>query len=175
MKDFVHLHVHTEYSLLDGCARIDKLIKTVKEHGGKAVAITDHGTMAGALHFFAECYKNGIKPIIGCEFYVAHDRTYKQGKPDTAHLILLAKNNDGYQNLLKLNAIAAKEGFYYKPRIDYTVLEQHSKGLICLSACLAGHIPTLLLNRRFDEAYELGLKLKNMFDDGDFYIVYVGV
>ncbi|MBQ3048058.1 MAG: DNA polymerase III subunit alpha [Clostridia bacterium] len=170
MKDFVHLHVHTEYSLLDGCAKTDRLIKKVKENGGKAVAMTDHGTMAGALHFFAECYKNDIKPIIGCEFYVAYDRTYKQGKPDNAHLILLAKNNEGYKNLLKLNAIACKEGFYYKPRIDYSVLEKHSKGLICLSACLAGHIPTLLLNRRFDEAYELGLKLKSMFDEGDFYI-----
>jgi len=170
MKDFVHLHVHTEYSLLDGVARIKKLVKTIKEQGGKAVAITDHGTMAGALQFFAECYKNDIKPIIGCEFYIAHDRKYKQGKPDNAHLILLAKNNEGYHNLLKLNAIACKEGFYYKPRIDYDVLEQHSKGLICLSACLAGHIPSLLLNRRFDEAYELGLRLKNMFDEGDFYI-----
>ena len=170
MKNFVHLHIHTEYSLLDGCCRIKKLVQTVKERGEKAVAITDHGTMAGALQFFAECYRNGIKPIIGCEFYIAHDRFYKQGKPDNGHLILLAKNNEGYHNLLKLNAIAAREGFYYKPRIDYDVLAKHSKGLICLSACLAGHIPSLLLNRRFDEAYELGLKLKNMFDEGDFYI-----
>ena len=170
MKNFVHLHVHTEYSLLDGCARIKKLVQTVKEHGDKAVAITDHGTMAGALQFYAECYKNNIKPIIGCEFYVAYDRLHKQGKPDNAHLILIAKNNEGYSNLLKLNAIACREGFYYKPRIDYDVLEKHSKGLICLSACLAGHIPSLLLSRRFDEAYELGLRLKNMFDEGDFYI-----
>ena len=170
MKNFTHLHVHTEYSLLDGVARVKQLVKKVKECGGTAVAMTDHGTMAGALQFFAECYKNNIKPIIGCEFYVAHDRTYKQGKPDNAHLILLAKNNEGYHNLLKLNAIACKEGFYYKPRIDYDVLEKHSKGLICLSACLAGHIPSLLLNRRYDEAYELALRLKNMFDEGDFYI-----
>ena len=170
MKNFVHLHVHTEYSLLDGVARVKQLVKKVKECGGTAVAMTDHGTMAGSLHFFAECYKNNIKPIIGCEFYVANDRTYKQGKPDNAHLVLLAKNNEGYANLLKLNASACKEGFYYKPRIDYDVLEKHSKGLICLSACLAGHIPSLLLNRRYDEAYELGLRLKNMFDEGDFYI-----
>ena len=170
MENFVHLHVHTEYSLLDGVARVKKLVETVKNRGGKAVAMTDHGTMAGALQFFAECYRNGIKPIIGCEFYVARDRFYKQGKPDNAHLVLIAKNNEGYSNLLKLNAIACKEGFYYKPRIDYDVLEKHSKGLICLSACLAGHIPTLLLNRRFDDAYELGLRLKNMFDEGDFYI-----
>ena len=170
MKNFVHLHVHTEYSLLDGVARVKQLIKKVKESGGTAVAMTDHGTMAGSLQFFAECYKNNIKPIIGCEFYVAYDRNYKQGKPDNAHLVLLAKNNEGYENLLKLNAIACKEGFYYKPRIDYDVLEKHSKGLICLSACLAGHIPSLLLNRRYDEAYELALRLKNMFDEGDFYI-----
>lgn len=170
MKNFVHLHIHTEYSLLDGAAKVKDLVRTVKEQGANAVAITDHGTMAGALVFFAECYKNGIKPIIGCEFYVAMDRTYKQGKPDNGHLILIAKNNEGYRNLLKLNAIAAKEGFYYKPRIDYDVLEQHSKGLICLSACLAGHIPQYLLKREFDEAYKLGLRLKNMFDEGDFYI-----
>lgn len=170
MKNFVHLHVHTEYSLLDGVAKVKNLVQKVKENGGKAVAITDHGTMAGALVFFAECYRNNIKPIIGCEFYVAHDRLYKQGKPDNAHLILLAKNNEGYHNLLKLNAIACKEGFYYKPRIDYEVLAQHSKGLICLSACLAGHIPSLLLNRRYDEAYEMGVKLRDMFDEGDFYI-----
>lgn len=169
MKPFVHLHVHTEYSLLDGACRISKLVKTVKEQGANAVAITDHGNMAGALQFFAECYKNGIKPIIGCEFYIAHDR-FNRDKDDTGHLILIAKNNEGYNNLLKLSAIAAKEGFYYKPRIDYDVLKQHAKGLICLSACLAGHIPQLLLARRFDEAYELGLKMKEMFDEGDFYI-----
>ena len=170
MKNFVHLHVHTEYSLLDGAAKISQLVQTVKEQGANAVAITDHGTMAGALKFYAECYKNGIKPIIGCEFYICNDRFYKQGKPNIGHLILLAKNNEGYQNLLKLNGIAAKEGFYYKPRIDYDTLEKYSKGLICLSACLAGHIPQYLLNRQFDEAYKLGLRLKNMFDEGDFYI-----
>ncbi len=170
MKNFVHLHVHTEYSLLDGAAKITDLVKTVKEQGANAVAITDHGTMAGALHFFTECYKNNIKPIIGCEFYVTYDRFLKQGKADSAHLILLAKNNEGYHNLLKLNAIAAKEGFYYKPRIDYDILEKHSKGIICLSACIVGHIPQLLLNRQYDEALKLGQRLKSMFDEGDFYI-----
>ena len=170
MKNFVHLHVHTEYSLLDGAAKIKDLVKTVKEQGANAVAITDHGTMAGALSFFSECYRNNIKPIIGCEFYIAMDRLYKQGKSDHGHIILLAKNNEGYHNLLKLNAIACKEGYYYKPRIDYDELEKHAKGLICLSACLAGHIPTYLLNRQYDEAYKLGMRLKNMFDEGDFYI-----
>ena len=170
MKNFVHLHVHTEYSLLDGVARIKKLVEVVKERGENAVAITDHGNMAGTLAFYAECYRNGIKPIIGCEFYIAHDRHQKQGKVDAGHLILLAKNNTGYANLLKLNAIASREGFYYKPRIDYEVLQQHSEGLICLSACLAGHIPQLLLQRRFDEAEQLAIKMRDMFAPGDFYI-----
>ncbi len=170
MKNFVHLHVHTEYSLLDGCAKISNLVKKVKENGGTAVAMTDHGNMAGALTFYVECYKNGIKPLIGCEFYVCFDRKQKSGKADAAHLVLIAKNNEGYHNLLKLNGIAATEGFYYKPRIDYEVLEKHSKGLICLSACLAGHIPQFLLQRRYDEAKDLALRLKGMFDEGDFYI-----
>ncbi len=170
MKNFVHLHVHTEYSLLDGIARIKKLVEVVKERGENAVAITDHGNMAGALVFYAECYRNGIKPIIGCEFYIAHDRFNKQGKVDAGHIILIAKNNAGYANLLKLNAIACREGFYYKPRIDYEVLQQHSEGLICLSACLAGHIPQLLLQRRYDEAEKLAIRLRDMFAPGDFYI-----
>ncbi|NCB48093.1 MAG: DNA polymerase III subunit alpha [Clostridia bacterium] len=170
MKNFVHLHVHTEYSLLDGAARIKKLIKTVKEQGANAVAITDHGTMAGVLQFFSECYKNKIKPIIGCEFYITYNRLRKEDKSDMGHIVLLAKNNEGYENLLKLSAIASREGFYYKPRIDYDVLSKHAKGIICLSGCLAGHISQLLLNRQYDEAYNLGLKLKNMFDEGDFYI-----
>ncbi len=169
MKNFIHLHVHTEYSLLDGAARIKKLVKTVKEHGGSAVAITDHGTMAGVLQFFSECYKNKIKPIIGSEFYIVHDRHRKEDKLDMGHIVLLAKNNQGYKNLLKLSAIASREGFYYKPRIDYDVLALHSEGIICLSACLAGHIPQLLLRRQFDEAFKMGKKLKEIFKD-DFYI-----
>lgn len=170
MKDFVHLHVHTEFSLLDGIARINKLIDITKERGYSAVAITDHGNMYGTLQFFEECIKAGIKPIIGCEFYICHDLTKKQGKDDIGHIILLAKNDEGYHNLLKLNEIAFCDGFYYKPRIDYKTLAKHSKGVICLSACLAGHIPSLILQRRYDEADALALKLKNMFDEGDFYL-----
>lgn len=170
MKDFCHLHVHTEYSLLDGIARINKLIDITKERGYSAVAITDHGNMYGTLQFFEECIKAGIKPIIGCEFYICNDLTKKQGKDDMGHLVLLAKNNEGYHNLMKLNEIAYVDGFYYKPRIDYKVLEEHSEGVICLSACLAGHIPTLILQRRFDEAEALALKMKNMFAEGDFYL-----
>lgn len=170
MGDFVHLHVHTEFSLLDGIARINKLVDITKERGYSAVAITDHGNMYGTLQFFEECIKAGIKPIIGCEFYICHDLHKKQGKDDIGHIILLAKNNKGYHNLMKLNEIAFCDGFYYKPRIDYETLAQHSEGVICLSACLAGHIPSLIMQRRFDEADALALKLKGMFAEGDFYL-----
>ena len=155
--------------MLDGLARIDKLVDIVKERGWSAVAITDHGNMYGTLKLYEKCIVNGIKPIIGCEFYISHDRFNKTNREDTGHLILIAKNNQGYKNLLKLNAIAFKEGYYYKPRIDYKVLEQHSEGLICLSACLAGHIPQYILKRRYDEADELALWFKRVFKD-DFYL-----
>ncbi len=170
MEDFVHLHVHTEYSLLDGIARIKKLIEITKERGYSAVAITDHGNMYGTLQFYEECIKVGVKPILGCEFYICNDLHKKQGKDDIGHIVLLAKDEDGFHNLLKLNEIAFCEGFYYKPRIDYATLEKHSKGVICLSACLAGHIPELIIQRRFDEAENLALKLKGMFAEGDFYL-----
>ncbi|MDE6583109.1 MAG: DNA polymerase III subunit alpha, partial [Clostridia bacterium] len=169
MKDFVHLHVHTEYSLLDGIARVNKLVEITKERGYSAVAITDHGNMYGTLAFYEECIKAGIKPILGCEFYICSDLTKKQGKDDMGHLILLAKNEEGFHNLLKLNEIAFVDGFYYKPRIDYKVLQEHSKGVICLSACIAGHIPQLILQRRYDEAEALAQKMKDMFEEGDFY------
>lgn len=169
MKDFAHLHVHTEYSLLDGATKIDEIIKECKDRGYTAVALTDHGNMYGAINFFETCLKNSIKPIIGCEFYICQDITKKEGKADLGHLILLAKNNTGYKNLMKLNSIAFVEGFYYKPRIDYKTLEQYKEGLICLSACLAGHIPQLILQRRFDEADALAYKMKEMFHD-DFYL-----
>ena len=170
MKDFVHLHVHTEFSLLDGIARIGKLVDIIKERGSRAVAITDHGNMYGTLQFYEECIKAGIKPILGCEFYICNDIKRKQGKDDIGHLVLLAKNEEGFHNLLKLNEIAYCEGFYYKPRIDYDVLAKHTKGVICLSACLAGHIPTLITQRLFNEAEKLTIKMKNMFEEGDFYL-----
>ena len=172
MGEFVHLHVHTEYSLLDGIARIKKLVEIEKERGSRAVAITDHGNMYGTLQFYEECIKAGIKPILGCEFYICHDHNKKQGKDDIGHIILLAKNDVGYHNLLKLNEIAFCEGFYYKPRIDYEVLAQHCEGVICLSACLAGHIPTLILQRRYDEAEALILRLNEMFRKEDFILKF---
>ncbi len=169
MKEFAHLHLHTEFSLLDGLARINKLVDIVKERGWKSVAITDHGNMYGVIKFFEACVQKGIKPIIGEEFYICHDRKSKTNREDTGHLILLAKNNKGYQNLLKLSSFAYLEGMYYKPRVDYEILEKYSEGLICLSACLAGHIPQLILKRQYEEAEKLALWFKNVFKD-DFYL-----
>ena len=169
MEKFVHLHVHTEYSLLDGATKIKNLVKLTKERGWPAVAITDHGNMYGALKFYAECLSNGIKPILGTEFYVAEDLNVKTGKQNFYHQILLAKNDIGYKNLMKLNSIAFVDGFYYKPRIDFKTLEQYHEGLICLSACLAGKLPQLILNRQFDEAEKLTLWYKDLFKD-DFYL-----
>ena len=170
MENFIHLHLHTEYSLLDGAARIKKLAKMLKERGAPACAITDHGNMYGAVKFYEACKENGIKAIIGTEFYVAEDYKHKQGKQSPAHLIILAKNDKGYHNLCKLNSIAWVKGFYYKPRIDYDTLAEYAEGLICSSACLSGDIPRLLLAGRFDDAVKLGSRLRDMFAPGDFYI-----
>ena len=167
---FTHLHVHTQYSLLDGAARIPELVKKAKALGMDALAITDHGAMYGVIDFYKECQKQGIKPILGMEAYVA-PRSLKdrEGQREYAHLILLAKNQTGYQNLMRLSSIAFVEGFYYKPRIDYTVLEQYREGLICLSACLAGDIPQLLLQGRYEDAKALAARLQGIFGP-DFYI-----
>lgn len=181
LNTFVHLHLHSEYSLLDGATRIESLVKTARDMGMPAVAVTDHGNMYGAVTFFDACvaldeayYKQHgtpiVKPILGCEFYVANDHLVKEGREKLNHLILLVKNEKGYQNISKLNAIAFRDGFHFKPRIDYKLLEQYSEGLICLSACIAGSIPQLLLKDEDDEAEKLALYLKGMFDEGDFYI-----
>jgi DNA polymerase-3 subunit alpha len=172
MSDFVHLHVHSEYSLLDGAARVRDLAKRAAELGFQALALTDHGVMYGVVAFYQACKDHGIKPIIGMEAYVApRDMRDKQGKADReyAHLILLAKNQTGYRNLCILSSLAFTKGFYYKPRIDYDILEKYSEGLICASACLAGDIPQLLLSERYDDAKALALKLKGIFGE-DFYI-----
>ena len=141
---FVHLHVHSEYSLLDGACRIDALPERAKALGQEALAITDHGVMSGAVAFFRACKKAGIKPIIGCEVYVApRRRTDKEHglDGDYSHLILLCKNAEGYRNLCYLVSVGFTEGFYVKPRIDWELLRAHAGGLICLSGCLAGYIP----------------------------------
>lgn len=166
---FVHLHTHTEYSLLDGAARITKLVKTAKERGAPAVAITDHGNMYGTYRFYKECKKAGIKAIIGCEIYIVDDMTSRSPNDHIAHLVLLAKNNTGYTNLCKINSAAWTKGFYYKPRIDYDFLAKHSDGLIALSACLAGHIPQNLLLGFVDIAKKYAVRLCEIFGK-DFYI-----
>ena len=144
---FVHLHVHTQYSLLDGAIRIDALLKRVAEFGMDSVAITDHGTMFGALDFYEKATQAGIKPIIGCECYLAPRRLTDKTPQDSrrvSHIVLLAENREGYQNLCHLASIAQLQGFYYRPRIDKEVLQAHSKGLIAMTACLHGEIPGLI-------------------------------
>ena len=173
MSGFVHLHVHSEYSLLDGFCRITKLVDKAKEMGQKAVAITDHGNMYGAIDFYKYAAKQGIKAIIGCEVYVAprnhKDKVYEFDR-ESRHLVLLCENNTGYQNLIKLVSIGYTEGFYNKPRIDEELLEQYHEGLIALSACLAGEIPRALLNNDYEKAKLKALKYKNIFGENNFFI-----
>ncbi len=173
MSNFVHLHVHTEYSLLDGANRIHDLVARAKELGMNSIAITDHGVMYGAAEFYKECTKQGLKPILGCEVYTAaRTRHDKQTGADSSqgHLVLLAKNNEGYKNLMKLVSIGFTEGFYYKPRIDLEVLEKYADGIIGLSACLSGDIPKALLNGNYSKAKELALRFKQIFGEGKFYL-----
>lgn len=167
---FTHLHVHTEYSLLDGAARINELVERAKQLGMNSMAITDHGNMYGVIAFYKACLKNNIKPIIGMEAYVAHTSLHdKTGKRENNHLILLAKNDVGYRNLHKLSSIAFIDGFYYKPRIDKELLEKYHEGIICLSACIAGELPQLLLQNRYDEAKKQAEWFKSIFGE-DYYI-----
>ncbi len=170
MQGFTHIHVHSEYSLLDGAARIEDAISRARELGMESLAITDHGVLYGALDFYSTARKNGIKPIIGCEMYIVRNRLEKTAeKKEYAHLLLLAKDYAGYKNLMKLVSIGFVEGFYYKPRIDYNILAQYSGGLVCTSACLAGDIPRLLLAGDAEGAKKTALELKEIFGE-DFYI-----
>lgn len=173
MPDFVHLHLHSEYSLLDGACRIKELILRVKELGQKAVAVTDHGNMFAAVEFYNECVAQGIKPIIGCEVYVAPRTLFdKVAKIDTSpyHLVLLCENNEGYQNLIKLVSLAYIDGFYNRPRVDVELLKKYHKGLICLSACLAGEIPRKLTNGNYEGAKETALLYRDIFGEGNYFI-----
>jgi DNA polymerase-3 subunit alpha len=167
---FTHLHVHTEYSLLDGMCRIPQLIARAKELGMRSLAITDHGAMHGVIEFYLAAKEAGIKPIIGCETYVATGShlTRNAGEKNHHHLLLLAKNKTGYQNLIQLITKAHLDGFYYRPRVDKDLLSQHHQGLIALSACLAGEIPQLILARRYEDAKEAALWYRNTFSD--FYL-----
>lgn len=170
---FVHLHVHTEYSLLDGACRLDRLCFVAKERGQTAIAITDHGNLFGAVDFYRAAKKYGIKPIIGCEVYVAsRSRFDKVHGVDSNrhHLVLLCKNETGYKNLIKLVSSAWVDGFYTKPRIDRELLEKHHEGLIALSACLAGEIPKLILNSEYLKAKETALWYYNLFGEGNYYL-----
>jgi len=171
-KKFVHLHLHTPYSLLDGFSKINEVIEKAKNLGMNSVAITDHGVMFGVVDFYKTAKKNGIKPIIGCELYTSA-RTHKDKETvdkKSGHIILLAKNNEGYKNLIKLVSIGFVDGFYYKPRVDYELLEKYSKGIICLSACLAGDVQQQILAGNYEKAKEIALRLENIYGKGNFYL-----
>ncbi|MGI6605927.1 MAG: DNA polymerase III subunit alpha [Peptococcia bacterium] len=170
---FVHLHNHTCYSLLDGASKIKELVKQAKEAGMEALAITDHGVMYGVIEFYKEAKKAGLHPVLGCEVYVAPRSRFDKvaGLDDTPyHLVLLAENQEGYANLLKLVSAAWLEGFYYKPRVDVELLQKHSKGLIALSACLAGEIPALLLQNKEEEARQKALLYRDIFGERNFFL-----
>ena len=171
--EFVHLHLHSEYSLLDGACRINNVIDKAINLNMKHIAITDHGNMYGAINFYKAAKSKGIHPIIGCEVYVAKrsrfDKVY-EFDIESQHLVLLCKNNIGYQNLIKMVSLSFTEGFYNKPRIDKDLLRQHSEGLIALSACLAGEIPRYLVKNDYKSAKNVALEYEDIFGKGNFYI-----
>ncbi len=168
--DFCHLHVHTEYSLLDGLCRIRELVSYAKDLGQTSLAITDHGALYGALEFYKECQAQGVKPIIGCEFYVAPSDMADKSAPGYHHLILLAKNEAGLRNLYKLSTESYQKGFYYKPRIDKNILAEHTEGLICLSGCIAGELSKKILADDLKGAKETAKFYQTIFAPGDYYI-----
>ena len=170
---FVHLHVHTEYSLLDGACRIQALAKACAERGMDAVAITDHGVMFGVIDFYEACKKENIKPIFGCEVYTAKRTRFDKTANldgDSGHLLLLAENEEGYHNLVKIVSRAFTEGYYYKPRVDLDLLSQYAKGIICCSACLGGDLPQLLLKEDYAGAKELALRFRGIFGAENYYL-----
>ena len=173
-SNFVHLHNHTQYSLLDGASLLTELVNLAHVYNMPSVAITDHGNMFGAIEFYMLCKKIGIKPIIGCEVYIAPESRFDKSshgiQEATYHLILLAKNAQGYHNLMKLVSIGYTEGFYYKPRIDKEVLRAHSQGLICSSACLKGEIAHLVMSDRLEQAYRTAGEFSELFGKGNFYL-----
>src|SRR5579859_1348252 len=171
-KNFVHLHLHTDYSLLDGACDIGRLMDRAAELKMPAVAVTDHGNMFGAIQFYEAALKRGLKPIIGCETYVAPasrlDRSADSDRPN--HLVLLCENERGYQNLVKLASAAYTDGFYYKPRIDKALLAQHSEGLIGLSACLRGEVAAALMEDRYESARKAAYDLRDIFGKSNFFL-----
>ena len=169
MTDFVHLHLHTEYSLLDGAAKVDDLVDYLVKNGINACAVTDHGNMYASLYFAEECVKKGIQYIIGCELYATDDHFDKRPGTKTEHIVLLAKNKTGYKNIVKLDSLSYIDGFYGKPRISYDYIKQHHEGVICLSACLAGRMPQLLMKGDYEGAKKWAAEMKEIFGE-DFYI-----
>ena len=169
-KEFVHLHVHTEYSLLDGAIRTKKLAQKVAGWEKKAVAMTDHGVMYGAIEFYENCKANGVKPILGCETYVSSTGISNKTSKKSNHLILLAENLTGWHNLIKLNSIANTDGMYYKPRIDHELLIKYHEGIIASSACLAGEIPQLILSENIKAAEELAILYQSIMGKGNFFL-----
>ena len=173
MSDFVHLHNHSEFSLLDGLSKIDPMVKRAKDLGMKAIAITDHGNMYGTIKFYTKCLEEGIKPIIGCEIYLSRrSRHDKEAGVDTDsnHLILLAKNNTGYKNLMKIISISNLEGYYYRPRTDMELLKEYHEGLICLSACLNGYVSEPLMQNQEETAKKRAQALSEIFGKDNFYL-----
>ena len=173
MSDFVHLHVHTQYSLLDGAVRIDDLVRRAVEFGMPAVAMTDHGVLFGAVEFYEKATRAGIQPVIGCEMYLAPRSRLDRNPADQremSHIVLLAETDEGYRNLCRLATAAQLEGFYYKPRIDREILRECSRGLIALSACLHGEIPRRILEGRPDLAEEAARFYRDLFGEGRFYL-----
>jgi DNA polymerase-3 subunit alpha len=173
MSQFTHLHVHSHYSLLDGLPKIDELLDYVQKLGMDSVALTDHGVLYGAVEFYKKAKAKGIKPIIGCEVYIACEGM-EQKRPNIDdkrfHLVLLVKNEEGYKNLVKIVTKAHLEGFYYKPRIDDELLAKHSKGLIALTACIKGKIPQLIIANKCEEAKKLAEKYQKIFGKDNFYL-----
>src|SRR5512146_2871923 len=173
MTEFVHLHLHSEFSLLDGACRIEELLDKAVELKMPAMAITEHGNMFSSVVFHDQARKRGINPILGCEVYVAPgDRRTKSGTPgETAnHLVLLAETNEGYHNLIRLVSAGYTEGFYYKPRIDKDLLAQHSKGLIAMSACLRGDINETILADKYEDARRLAHTYHDIFSKNNFFL-----
>ena len=171
---FVHLHVHTEYSLLDGSNKITEYVARVKELGMDSAAITDHGVMYGVIDFYREAKKAGINPILGCEVYVApgsrFDREITGGDDRYYHLVLLAENNTGYANLMKIVSKGFVDGYYYKPRVDKELLREYHEGIISLSACLAGEVQRYLARGMYEEAKEKALEYQDIFGKGNYFL-----
>ncbi len=171
-SNFVHLHLHTDYSLLDGACEIGELTAEAARRGMPAVAVTDHGNLFAAANFYHQATTHGVKPIIGCEVYVAPDNHKNRGAAAerSNHLVLLCENDEGYRNLIKLVSTGFLDGFYYKPRVDHELLAQHSKGLIALSACLRGEVADALLNEKYDQARTNAYRLRDIFGKGNFFL-----